>query len=424
MFARSRWMFVAGLAALAMCCSGPPGDDAGTDAGQDAGHDAGEADAGPLDSGPDDPEWVSIAEGLPSFCRLERANHPERLDQLRLHFSPCSSGTNCTISDPIPGFASGWPVWLSVDGTYALAVANPGDGSGWIFVSPLDGRAPIAAYHGSGGQGCGLSFGALGGGRVAMASLYDQTATSFGASFFVAPIGDAGRIERTFFDDHTDFAGSFVQGLYVSESAIVLWDSGGFFADVSASTFAHIEDSANPGVVMDSVSVFGDTILVEVFDSPTYMAIGHAGVSGGAEYYRAGPGIDVQQPLSDGTDIGWLQMPTGSTPDDIELWTASFVQDPHDLAPRRVRTFQTWRHPRIGASTWVDIAVAPYRIEIYDLSDGRRRSYSMPDDIASQYTLFVSTDHIVYPVNGRLVQFDPRLLPYDDESTDAGVDGG
>ena len=84
-------------------CTGAPNQDGGVDPGADVGNDTGldtrATETGPSDASGLDPGWVSIADGLPSFCSLERANHPERLDQLRVHLAPCAVRDNCMISE-------------------------------------------------------------------------------------------------------------------------------------------------------------------------------------------------------------------------------------------------------------------------------------------------------------------------------------
>lgn len=399
-------------------CTGAPNQDGGVDPGADVGNDTG-LDTGATETGPSDasgldPEWVSIADGLPSFCSLERANHPERLDQLRVHLAPCAVRDNCTISDPFPGLA---PNWLGVDGTFAVGGTDGGDGWTWVFVSPLDGGPPLAAYRGgrSIDRICALGFGAIGGGRFAMATSYSHDGVR-GASFFVSSLADAAHIERTFFDDHTDFVGSFVQGLYVTESAVVIWDSGGFFADVSTGALVPVDDASGPPSISDDASVVGNTIVFGAYASPPYIAMGQAGVTGGAAYYHAATGIEVHRPQFDGTDVAWVEYPVGATTFPAELWTGRFVADAAAFVPRHVRSIDVVADPSLGAGMWVvarGTPTDPHRIELYDLVDGRRRTYATPDDIAASHVLFIAADRVIYPHASQLVQFDPRLLPYD-----------
>lgn len=413
-------LLVFALAAWVSCGTPGPSDDAGSDAGLDAGRDAGRdaaaVDTGPPDGGPTDPEWVSIAAGLPTFCRLERANHPERLDAIRARFSPCSSRDNCMMTGPIANAG-----WIASDGTYGVGAVIV-DGWQWIFVSPLDGGAPIAAYRGGTAADpvfCALGFGTIGGGRFAMGTSYSSEGVS-GASVFVAPLSDAGNIAGALFDDHTDFASSFIQGLFVSESALVLWDSGGFFADVSTGAFVRMYDAAGPRVIEDSVSVAGDTVMFEAADSPVYIAVGHAGVLGGSELYRAMAGIDAQQPLTDGVDIGWIEAVSGSTTAPLKLWTAAFTTSSSALVPTYVRTIDAVSDPRIGGGLWVDFRGTPSRFQVFDLHGGGRRSFETPVEIAGRDLLYVAADRVLYASGSSLVQFDPRAIAYDDEP-DAGM---
>ncbi len=427
-------ILVVALAAWVSCDTPvAPGDGGPDAAAADAAPDVGPHDVGPSDSGTADPEWVSIAVGLPDFCRLERANHPERLDQLRVRFSPCSSRSNCQVSSVIESGD-----WYGSDGTYAVGTVTPDDWT-WIFVSPTDGGPPIAAYRGgtrADPMFCGLGFGAIGGGRFAMGTSYSSGGVE-GASFFVAPLSDAGRIDRAFLDDRTHFRGAaFVQGLFVSDTALVAWDSAGFFVDLSTGSFIRLYDSAGmAGAVEDDPSVVGNAVMFvnyETSSSAGYIVLGHAGVPGGYALYRAPTGVDIARPVTDGIDVGWAQFPLGSTTTPPELWTARFVEDPTAFAPTFVRVIDTVYHPRVGDGLWVDFDDGPNRFEIIDLHGGGRRTYAMPDDIAGRQLLHVSSHRVLYNVGSQLVQFDPSLLPYDDEPDagtdasidDAGVDAG
>lgn len=408
------------LAGWVSCAAPPTPDDVGSDApgvdaGRDAHGDARSTDAEPIDGGPIDPDWVSIATGLPAFCHLERANHPERLDQFQIHFATCASRDNCLISDSVPIT----PQWLATDGTHAMSRFDSPDGWAWLVVAPLDGGAPIAAYRGGRNSDrplCSLGLGALGGSRLAFEVSFNDSAATAGSAFYLGSVADAASIATPVLDDRADFVASFPQGLYVTESALVVWDSAGLFADVSTGALVPVYDASGPRTTSDDVSVFGRNIMFRAYAMPPYIAIGDAGSAGGAAYYHPTAGNEVHAPSSDGVDVAWIEYPAGATSSPVELWTGAFVSDPALFAPRHVRSLDIVATPGLGAGTWVvprGTATDPYRIELYDLADGRRRTYATPDDIVTRTTLYISADRILYAAGRRLVQFDPRMIAYD-----------
>jgi len=430
---RTRIVIVAALSAWLSCTAPPVGDDVSPDAGGNDVRDATSADAEPDardgaqpdvyfdDAGP--PEWVSIRGSLPDFCVLDRAMHPERLNDLRVRMSPCDARDNCLESAPMPGLTEGW---LGVDGTYALGTGRASDGTQWMFVSPLDGGPPLAAYRGGRDDSspyCALVLGAVGGGRAAFGVKYTDGASLYGVAFYLASIIDAATITAPVLDDRTHFSvhGS-PQALYVSDAALIAWISSGYYVDVSSGAPIAVYDAAMPSASEESVSVAGGAILFQVDGPAAYLGVGQAGVLGGSALYHASAGNDARAPRTDGTDIAWLQFPTGDPTGTLELWTAPFVTDAAAMVVRHVRDLDAWTHPEVGAGMWVEIAgdgtpTGPHHYELYDLTDGRARRYDMPDSIVdAQRTLFVASDRIIYPhgtLDGeRLVQFDPRVVPY------------
>lgn len=437
-----RIVFVVALAGWLSCTGAPASDDASPDAPDGSAnpdaHDGGDAasarDMGaetrPRDANPPDvyfddagsPEWTSIRGALPDFCTLERATHPERLNALRIHMWPCGVRDNCMQSEPLANIDESW---IGVDGELAMGAGTSADGMNWLFVSPLDGGPPVAAYRAnapSGGSPQCTTGGAIGGGRVALVSYFDDFASVHGAAFHVAPFADAGTISSPILDDRAHFdSHSFPQGLYVSDGALVAWVSSGFYTDVSTGTAVGVYDAMSTSSVEESVSVVGDAILFQADGPATYLAIGQAGVLGGSALYHAGTGTDARVPHTDGIDVAWLQFPSGDPAGALELWTAAFTTSPTDFAPRHVRDLDVWTRPVVGAGMWVDIASdgtpsGPHHYELYDLASGAMRRYDMPDEIVDALrTLAVSSDRVIYPhgaVDGeRLIQFDPSVLP-------------
>lgn len=438
---RRRLVAVAALAVALSChpdAETPDADlaDAGPDSAGGSGRDVG-ADAADgqvvRDAGPGG--WVSIADGLPSFCRLLRADHPEQLDELRIHMSPCPGRSNCELSDALPLPSGQRPDWLAADGSMALGMLADYLGDTWFFVAPLDGGPPMAAYRSDAGSNpalwCGLGFGALAEGRVAMVVEYNDGASMHGAAVYVAPLAEAGRIERPLIDDRRTFSTLFPQGVWVGSTAVVVWTPGGGLFDVSTGSVVFLP-VRTPASLGTPPSVFGAHALWAAYGDTQHIELGHAGVLGGVNYYEPAPGNEVEVARSDGHDVAWIEGVVGSTASDFVLWTAPFVEDPAMLAPRAVRHIPIWTDPAVGAGVWADAAGPPirprYQMELYDLTDGRQRTWD-ETDIVDVGILHLAEDLVVYktptPDTGRhLVRFDPRLVPYDTPTADAGVDAG
>ena len=104
------------------------------------------------------------------------------------------------------------------------------------------------------------------------------------------------------------------------------------------------------------------------------------------------------------------------------LWSAPFASDPALLVPRRVTTVPAWSGFVVGGGRVVmgvgNGRDTPYQLAIYELSDGRRRSWEEGTDLVDLGVLFISTNTVIYrhpaaDFGSRLVRFDPGVVPYD-----------
>lgn len=428
-----------------LSCTGAPGGDAGgdarpADADVDSGHQDVGWDARTDDDGGDDvgladvdlrdtrwdagsPDWVSIADGLPGFCRLFRADRPEALVELRIHLSPCPGRANCEVSDTI-ALSDGVRVeWRASDGHYALGFARSHLGDNWWFVSPLDGGPTIAAYRGGTGADdplCALDLGALAADRLALGlAYYADGGRTAGSAIYVADIADAASIAAPLVDDRATFGVLFPQGLWLGSTAVVAWTSAGGLFDVSEGALYLMRDRSDPHSFGTQPSVFGSHVMWADYGTSHHVSLGQAGVDGGVTYYQPAAGNEVEVVESDGVDVAWTEGVVGATDPILELWTAPFVVDPAALAPRRVRTVTLWAHPRVADGMWADTrgtGPGPYSLELYDLADGRVRIWD-ETGLVDIGILFLSSTGVIYTnpqLDGEhLVRFDPTLLAYE-----------
>lgn len=434
-----RAALVASAVLAVVCCDRPP---VAMDAG-DGGLDARDRDGSSPDAvpdgaardtpGPDVPRdtgepttWTRIARGLPDWCTLERADHPELIPGVQLVWTPCTERDNCLRTAPLGG--DRMARWLSASDGYALGWYVDRRERMHIAIVPLDGGPPVAVFRSdsiSARPGCSAWPGDLGEGRVAFSVLLRGTET--GAAFFVSPIADAGSIDEPIVDDRTHYELDFPQELYVSSTALL--------AEVQpVNLLFSVEDGLHiPLFVDDDFSasygvehVFGDRVIWTAWGSPSYLARGDANTRGGARYFDQSPWM-IADLWTDGVELQWVRFFDEIAPDgtilrrNVELWAAPYAEDPAALTPRRVRAMRGWDFPTGGSDgVWAMAtgsgAPVEYYIEIVDLTDGRMRIYDTPALTASaERPLVVTSALVVYPHVSQLIQFDPRLLPYEIE---------
>lgn len=436
----------AAIIAAAMLSCGVPSDppEAGSDAASDAGHDAAPHDAAPRDAARDtgidapsdggaETTWTRIATRLPEICVIERADHPEAMDSLRLVWSECGGDGGCQRSNGLgDGGASSW--W-AVDDRHAIGAYLDASDRTVLTVLPLDGGPPLGASRSGRARGethCAIYHADIHEGRVAVAVGYRQPGTGpSGAAFWSAAVEDFDTLDAPFLDDREHFVDDFPQRIYVSSGALVVdAEPLNLLYEISTVAVVPIFVTADFSATFSSVQVAGDRIFWDAY--PHYVAWGRAGERGGVEYTRPVAPWQVSEMRTDGRDLDWLashvieELPDGTAVTEYELWTGVITADPADFVPRRVRALDTWGFPASGEGIWavtrgLATATDPRRIELYDLSDGRRRTFLPPaSEVAptGQPPLAVEADRVVYsgPASRSfLVQFDPRTLAYDIE---------
>lgn len=392
---------------------------------RDAGRDAPGRDV-PRDTG-EPTTWTRIARSLPDWCTLERADNPERIPDVALRWEPCPERDNCLRTPPLGGAREAR--WLSVSDGSALGWFDDSDGRTHVVVVPLDGGSPVAVFRADSRTsvpGCNLWPGDLGEGRVALA-LWVRSATTAGMAFFTSPIESAGAIDEPVAYDTTHYELDVAQELFVTRTALFV-EAQPINLLFSEEDGAHVPifvEAEGPHFV-GAASAFADTIVFGAWGEPPYIARGDAHTRGGAAYFRQDP-WRITWLSTDGVELTWLAVFDTWAADgsmilrrDVELWTAPYVVDPAALAPRRVRVMNGWDFPAAGPgifamSTGSGTPLRRY-IEIVDLADGRMRVYETPGESGtSESPLLVTPELVVYPDIRSLVQFDPRLVPYQRE---------
>jgi len=432
------WTFVA-AGALGCGCDGGAGDggseDAGFDAGSDAGFDAGEdsgmdaaVDSGwdsGRDAGPDGgAEWVGLP-GLPDGCVVERALRPGVL------FAPewTACGDSCLRlvheGEVLRTFSSRAGAYDGARGYFVVVQSGVVAPGRIVILARTDGPA-LAAWRGPPASEPGVC-------QVGPVGL-NATHIAFGIRVTV---------DRT--REFHVFHASIPEARTVEEPIVVVDESligrsGANYFDLSSTTVAAqiqpggfvllLEDGAVRRLAGPTSEVPGSPHNVHVVGRAAYWVewgrphrLGYGSMELGTRLLHEAPPADVFAFGADGTAMAWTEvhdwMPPDGTYSRVELWTAPPATDPGDLAPRLVRELDIRTEARVGDGVYALIRQdGGHRLELYDLADGRRRTFEAPPATGFSFDpLYVSDEEVLLLViadGGRtLFRIDPSALPYD-----------
>lgn len=433
-----RGLLAASIVLVAVSCDHPPvldgGPlDAGVDASRDTGRDGGR-DGGRDVPGPDTPRdagdvttWTRIGSTLPDWCHLERADHPERIADVQLVWTPCIERDNCLRTPSLGGGDEAR--WLSISDEHALGTwVDPADRR-YLAIVPLDGGPPVVVIRSDPiwqAPGCTAWPGDLGEGRAAFAVVYHQAPEPSeidGCAYFVSTIADMATISEPTVDDREHYALDFPQELFVSSTALL--------SEVQPiNLLFSVEDGLHIPIFVDAdfsagygvEQVIGDRVMWTAYGDRAYIARGDANTRGGELYYEQPP-WRIPTLWTDGREMQWLAFLDELDTDgsilrrNVELWHGTYEENPADFRPSRVRVMRGWDFPTGGDGIWamatgIGDPVDLY-IEVVDVPDGRLRVYDTPGTLGTaERPLLVTRERIIYPRTSQLFQFDPRLLPY------------
>lgn len=433
--ARAILLFVSACGA---CGDDEPRADAGADAGaRDAGHDAGRRDSGRVDVGLDaadagsaDPGWVRMA-GPPEWCRIDRAETPEAL--WRGRWEPCGDGCERLVSEPERQQAIDSSVsWTDgEEGWFSIVQEVEGGARGILLVStrgriagawrePERPATDMICLAGA-PVGVGDGFAAIG----------LEARTSSGPQFwglYRGPLDDIGSADTpTAVLDETVLVGSnTINSLKVSATTVigalqpmsqVLVFEGGDMVR-RAGIF-----SATPGTVQ-RMALVGRTAYWEEWGSSVRASFASYDraeavfreITGNILSFNAAP-----------EGFAWLEgydrSPEGVYAR-VELWTAGYTEEPADLAPRSVVELPEYdTSGKAGGGHFAFVRRAPrQRVEIYDLADGRHRTWYLPSGFSAtaEAPLYLTETEMLVAVapegpvsRGTVLRVDLTRVPYE-----------
>jgi len=400
--------------------------DAGRDAPRDAGapwrRDAG-PDAGPQDAGPPDPAgWVPLP-GLPDGCVIERAEHPEEL--LTVTWESCGDG--CLEldrgADPNAAAHDGERGYF-VTGVHRASRHDPR-----IVVLAATEGPPLAAWRGPPAEAPGVcQIGPVAVSASAAAFGIDVFSDSWGniTPIYHAPLSEIGAVTEpvAVLDESVLRGANLVQHLAVSETTVAGdVQPGGFVLVLEGGAMRHLGGALDPLVrgIPAHLHVVGTHVLWEDWLRPVRIASGS--MSDDATIFYEAASADVLSMTTDGTTLAWMQgydwLPAEGY-GRVELWTAPYVRDSALLEPRKVRDLDGYTRAALGAGIYGirRVSGGPQRAELYDLSDGRRRTFVMPDGVVLLFDpLYITPTEMLLIVSregrARLWRVDITRLPYD-----------
>jgi hypothetical protein len=389
--------------------------DAGTprDAGRGSRPDAAADASPPVDAGP--AGWTPL-EGIPEGCRIERATNPGAVFTSR--WEPCDHGLEgCQkIIKNMAVTGNG-----AFDGDRALFYLGRNIDSRRLIVLAQSEGPALGAWLGP--RGIDLP-------EDGLCQLGAPTVSSDGAAFVIRT-GASLRPDwrNTVFHGAPDVIGSLDTPVGVLTPELI---GGGTpqRMDVSATTVASEVQSgvfiAQDGALVrreldalpQSARVVGDHVLWEEWGRRVRVVHGTIDQEASVFYEIDG---DVKGFDTDGVDMAWVQgydrQPDGSY-ERVELWTAPYVRDPADIEPRMVRSLPTRiTLATVGGGYWGHWLYAndEWTLNLYRLSDGRKRQWVFPPDDSpgSQRPPAISEDEVLVPgVQLRRVQMS--AIPFVD----------
>jgi len=398
--------------------------DAGRDAGpRDAGPDAGPADAGP----PDPAGWVPLP-GLPDGCVIERAEHPEAL--FTAEWIPCGDGC-LELAPPASGRRGFDPRVGHHDGSrgyFGIVQTDPVTFGRRVVLGTTEG-APLGAWRGPhwAEEGvCQIGPEAVASRAAAFGIRIYGDSWPRQSRIYHAPLADIGLVTEpvAILDDRILRGSNAVQHLAVSDTTVAAEvQPGGFIMVIEGGAMRKLGGGLDPVVrgIPQNVHIVGHQVLWEDWDARIRMAAGS--MTADARYYYEAAGADVLSTATDGVALAWMQgydYLAGTGWRRVELWTSGYHEDPALLAPRTVRDLDGYLGLTLGPGVCAmrRVTGGPQRAEIFDLPDGRRRTFTMPAGTALvEDPLYITATEMLLLVGRRsgatLWRVDITRLPYD-----------
>jgi len=375
------------------------GVDGGHDAGRDLGTDAGPRDMGPegddaaIDGGPDDPGWVPLPD-LPLGCEVDRALYPERLFDPT--WSSCGEGCLYLEQDPdyevrptkVGGHDRRTPDGESYVFTgLGLRRANDRTRPQIVTLVGTDGTVPIAYRTPNPRETPLCMIGEIpyvdGWAGFTITMRNGNESLDYDAIFHgpIDELKDADRPVLLLGPDDIPGYGAVLEA-YVSPEAMAFHVP--FLSEVWLVDTGILRRLGGPGsavpVSPQRVALVGDHVLWNEWR--TDVRIAHGALDRSAAPYYGVEGTRVIF-ATDGVDLAWVQGYgwDGTTGfDRMELWTAPYVREPADLAPRRV--LESYTQPSfsgvVGAGSWV-VHQDNKTLGIVELASGERLELGLDD---------------------------------------------
>ncbi len=411
------------------------GPDTSVDSGRDTGRDTG-VDTGPdgqpdtgRDAAVEAARWVPLP-GLPEGCVIERAENPAALFEPT--WDSCGEGCEYLVGDAryTRAFSSqvGWH-----DGTRGwFSVIQGDDGRRQVLLAATEGP-PVAAWRGPDSRDsglCAIGASAIGDGAAAVGIELGWNGWPREWRLLHGPLAEIGAMTDPIatLDESILVGAGGVQRLAVSSTTvaaevqphgIVMVFEGG--EERTLGGFG----SAVPGGPQ-RVRVVGRTVWWEEWLHPTSLAVGS--IDRSAEYFLRNLPGDAFVSEWDGTQTVWLQgygWEGSGRYERIEMWTAPYTETAADLRPRLVRELPSWGDAKAGGGVYgfrrSNSDGSRRRIELYDIVDGRRRTFDgpAPDGVITHPPLIVSANELLvlgnYHTQRTIFRVQLASLPYDVE---------
>ena len=426
-FASAAMSILAPGCAGCMDCACVRGDtgfqgDAGVDAATtvvDGGRDSG-ADS---HAGPDDPGWAHFS-AVPDECRVEIAEHPDRL-VIEVGWTACGEGCrrwtgtrDISIRTPYRD-GDRWVAtvrWLTADMAVVLAFVD------------IDLGIPIAALRdhrfSDGTSLCVVAGGGVAGGDSALVMQffeYDATGENLLRSwdrFLRAPNEDVRGQARLIAEVVP--GGLSVQEFLIGPDIMAAQLEGLLAIAIEEGRITDVSRALPESV--QRLALIGRDILWENWATNVRLA---AWAGADAFVLREVAGGDIRGFASDrgtegdGSAIAWMEA-TGL--DDatgryaqVELWTGTY-RDGALLDARRVRAMNHQVGGLLGDGLYVRAELDPMGASVYAfyrLSDGARAAWVPPDGSAPDQVIAVTTDEALLLSWSTYFRVDPRTLVFE-----------
>lgn len=384
---------------IVVACGDDGEFDAGVDAGgRDAGRDAARRDSGwrdvgvdaRFDAGEEPAGWVPLP-GFPDGCVVERAQHPEAV--FRPTWLSCGDGCQYLARDPVfphaidenVGSHDGERGWFSIVqgdlvGRVVILLATDGTVAGaWRGPDPRargpdDGICMVGAV--AVGEGHAALSMEVGYGELPRRSfLYHAALDAIGRATVPIAILDERVLVGTNVIQQIETSATTVAAALQPEGVVLVFE-GGEQRTLAGAT------SATPGIPQ-RIHVARRTVFWEDWVPPVRAAYG--AMARDEAVFREAVGGDIKAFNATSAEFAWLEgydRQPDLTYGRLELWTAPFTADAAMLEPRLVRELPVYDGGQAEAGVFAYRSYPPHRIELYDLADGRHRTWFAPEGFA------------------------------------------